>query len=263
VGCLAGAVLLALPDGLLGPAVAAGLLTALYGCAMTVGVALEPPARRTTAVAAAACAAAAVLLLVVRGTGTAVAAHLAVQGLFTIAWAVQTGRHADAARSEADRNPSAAWRVGATQLMLAAWIAAAAADRGAIEWYSLPAAAAVLLGAGPRLWRGPSWPAWGPGLLVAAVPSTVVAAATADVPRSIALLVAGALAMVAGARIGVRAPLLVGAGTALTLTLTLAVRQVPWPLGAALIIGSVLLALGMLRERRPVAGFGARLADLR
>jgi hypothetical protein len=158
---------------------------------------------------------------------------------------------------------SAAWRIGATQLMLAAWIAAATADRGAIEWYSLPAAAALLLGAGPRLVRGPSWPAWGPGLLVAAVPSTVVAAATAEVPRSVALLVAAALAMVAGARSGVRAPLLAGAGTALTLTLALAVRQVPWPLGAALITGGVLLALGILRERRPVAGFGARLADLR
>ena len=28
-------------------------------------------------------------------------------------------------------------------------------------------------------------------------------------------------------------------------------------------VGAVLLAVGMLRERRPVAGFGARLADLR
>ncbi|MCU1668400.1 MAG: hypothetical protein JWP40_1327 [Blastococcus sp.] len=263
VACLAGAVLLALPAGLLGAAVAAGLLTALYGGAMTVGAALEPTARRTTAVAAAACAAAAVLLLVARGSGTAVAGHLAVQGLSTLTWAGRTGRRAGAVARASDGGLSAAWRIGATQLMLAAWIAAATADRGAIEWYSLPAAAALLLGAGPRLVRGPSWPAWGPGLLVAAVPSTVVAAATAEVPRSVALLVAAALAMVAGARTGVRAPLLAGAGTALTLTLALAVRQVPWPLGAALITGSVLLALGILRERRPVAGFGARLADLR
>jgi hypothetical protein len=56
---------------------------------------------------------------------------------------------------------------------------------------------------------------------------------------------------------------LVGAGTALALSVGLVVRQLPLPLGAALIIGAVLLGLGMLRERRPVAGFGARLAELR
>jgi hypothetical protein len=56
---------------------------------------------------------------------------------------------------------------------------------------------------------------------------------------------------------------LAGAGTALALAIGLAVRQAPWPLGAALIVGSVLLAIGALRERVPAGGFGARLADLR
>ena len=57
--------------------------------------------------------------------------------------------------------------------------------------------------------------------------------------------------------------MLAGAGTALALAIGLAVRQAPWPLGAALIVGSVLLAIGALRERVPAGGFGARLADLR
>jgi len=267
VGCLAGAVLLALPDGLLSPAVAAVLLTVLYGGAMTVGSALDATSRHPTAVAAAGCAVAAVVLLVAEGTRTTLAALLAVQGLCTLGWAAQAewraGRRPWAlAEPDADVAPGA-WRIGATQLMVAAWLFAAAAGAGAVEWYSLPAAVALLVGSGPRLARGASWPAWGPGLLVAAVPSTLVAAATTDGPRSTVLLILAALAMVGGARTGVRAPLLVGAGTALTLTVGLAVRQLPWPLGGALLVGSVLLAVGMLRERRPVAGFGARLADLR
>jgi len=267
VGCLAGAVLLALPDGLLTPAVAAVLLTVPYGGAMALGSALDATSRHATAVAAAGCAVAAVVLLVANGTRTTLAALLAVQGLCTLGWAAQAewraGRRPWAlAEPDADVAPGA-WRIGATQLMVAAWLVAAAAGAGAVEWYSLPAAVALLVGSGPRLARGASWPAWGPGLLAAAVPSTLVAAVTADGPRSTVLLILAALAMVGGARTGVRAPLLVGAGTALTLTVGLAVRQLPWPLGGALLVGSVLLAVGMLRERRPVAGFGARLADLR
>jgi hypothetical protein len=263
VGCLAGAVLLAMPDGILAPGLAAAALTALYVAAMAVGSALQPSARKTTAVAAAACAGAALLVLVARGSGTAVAAHLSVQGLATIGWAVQSGRHPDAGRPEADGDTSGAWRIGAIQLVLAFWIGAADAGFAAVEWYSLPAAAALLLGAGPRLVEGPSWPSWGPGLLVAAVPSTLVASATGSGPRATLLLMAASAAMVCGARAGVRAPLLVGAGTALALAVGLAVRQLPWPLGIALVIGSVLLALGTFRERFPVAFFGARLADLR
>jgi hypothetical protein len=56
---------------------------------------------------------------------------------------------------------------------------------------------------------------------------------------------------------------MVGAGTALALALGFTVRALPWPLGAALVVGSVLLALGARRERRPIAGFGRRVADLR
>ncbi len=47
------------------------------------------------------------------------------------------------------------------------------------------------------------------------------------------------------------------------LVLGLAVPALPWPLTAALLGGIALLAWGTLRERRPVAGFRLRLAELR
>jgi hypothetical protein len=260
VSCLAGAGLLALAAGLLSLGLVAVLLTALYGAAMTVAAGLEPHTRHATAGAAAACAFAALLIAVGEGRPGVAAALLVAQGLFTLAFAWRSGRRHEA--PEPGEPALAGWRVAAAQLVLAAWIAAAG-DLTAIEWYSLPAATGLLLAAGPRLSSGPSWPAWGPGLLVAAVPSTLLAAATSEGLREVSVLLVAAVAMVVGARSSVRAPVLVGAGTALALTVGLAVRQLPWPLGTALIVGSALLALGMLRERRPVAGFGARLADLR
>ena len=64
-------------------------------------------------------------------------------------------------------------------------------------------------------------------------------------------------------RRALRAPLQIGAGTALVLALGLSVRALPWPVATALVVGGVLLAVGARRERRPVAGFATRLADLR
>ncbi|MCW2698657.1 MAG: hypothetical protein JWQ45_192 [Blastococcus sp.] len=276
VGCLTGSILLALPEDLLTPVSAALLLTTVYGLAMGVGAELEAPSRRGTAVSAGVCVAAVVLLLVVEGERTVLAVLLLVQGLCTLGWAGLVGRRPDAdpppppvagpdADAAAEEEPPvpAAWGVGAGQLVAAGWIGAATAGLGAVECYSLPAAAGLLIAAGPRLVQGRSWPAWGPGLLVAATPSTVLAAIGADDARTVGVLVAAAVAMVAGARACLRAPLMIGAGTALAVAVGLAVRQLPWPLATALLVGSALIAVGMLRERYPVAGFGARLAELR
>jgi hypothetical protein len=264
IWCLAGAALLALPDGLLGPVAAALVLTVLYGVAMTVGAALDPDARRASARAAALCALASVVLLWAEGERATLAAVLAVQGAFTLGWAWRTRRDPVPVEGEAaDRTTRTAWRGGAVQLVLACWVAAAAAGLAAVEWYTLPAAAGLLIAAGRRLEHGASWPAWGPGLLVAAVPSGVLAVLTSDGARAVGVLVGAALVMVAGGRFGLRAPLMIGAGTALAVGVGFTVRALPWPLGAALVVGSVLLAIGMRRERRPVAGFSRRLADLR
>jgi hypothetical protein len=121
----------------------------------------------------------------------------------------------------------------------------------------------LLVAAGPRLLRGASWPAWGPGLVVAAAPSTVAAVLDADGPRPVPVLVVAVVVLLAGSRAGLRAPIVVGAATAVVLVLGLAVPGLPWPLTAALLGGAGLLAWGTLRERRPVAGFRLRLAELR
>jgi hypothetical protein len=263
IGCLAGAALLAVPDDLVTPVAAAVILTALYGVAMGVGSALRPGSRKATAWAAALSAGAAALLLLAEGEWTTLAAALAVQGGSTLAWARRTGASGAVADGQADAPTDVTWRGGAAQLVLACWIAAATADLSAVEWYSLPAAAGLLISSWPDLTRGRSWPAWGPGLLLAAVPSVVLAVTTSDGARGVSVLVVAAAVLVAGARTGVRAPLMIGAGTVLALAVGFTVRALPWPLGTALVVGSVLLALGMRRERRPVDGFGTRLADLR
>ncbi|TFV65885.1 UNVERIFIED_ORG: hypothetical protein E4P37_07995 [Bacillus sp. AZ43] len=262
IGCLGGAALLAMPDGLLGAVDVAVLLTALYCVAMVVGAGLDPPSRRATARAAALCAVAAAVLLRTHDERTTLAALLAVQAAFTLSWAWRTGR-GHTVDDPMHPTSATAWRGGAVQLVAASWFFAAAADLAAVEWYTLPAAAGLLIAAGPRLAHGDSWPAWGPGLLVAALPSTVLAVTTSHGTRAIAVLLVAAAVMVAGARTGVRAPLMVGAGTALAVGLGFTVRALPWPLATALVVGCALLALGARRERHPVAGFGARLADLR
>ncbi|MGY1805309.1 SCO7613 C-terminal domain-containing membrane protein [Blastococcus sp. SYSU D00922] len=259
IGCLAGAALLALPDRLLGPVAVGVLLTVLYCVAMTVGAGLDASSRSATARAAALCSLAAATLLRVEHHRTTLAVLLAVQGVFTLTWAWRTHVPGDPLHPTS----ATAWRGGAVQLVAAGWFFAAAADLAAVEWYSLPAAIGLLVAAGPRLVDGPSWPAWGPGLLTAAVPSAVLAVTTSDGDRAVWVLLAAAAVLVAGARTGLRAPLMVGAGTVLFLGLGFTVRALPWPLATALVVGCALLALGMRRERRPVAGFGARLADLR
>lgn len=267
VGCLAGTVLLALAAHVLGAPTAALLLTGLYGATMTAGAGLEPHTRHATAAAAAACGSAALLLVVAHREPKLVALHLAVQGLATLGFAWRSGQlHVAPSTDGADELPHVAvgaWRVGAAQLVLAAWIAAEVAHLTAVEWFTLPTAAGLLLAAGPRLLHGPSWPSWGPGLLVGSVPSTLLAAGTSGGPREIGVLLIAVVAMVGGARRSVRAPVLVGAGAVLASSVGLVVRQLPVPLGAALVVGTALLALGVLRERHPVAGFSARLADLR
>ena len=262
IGCLAGAVLLALPDGWIGPVTAAVLLTVLYVVAMTAGAGLDATSRSATARAAAFCSLAVAVLLRVEDERTTLAVLLAIQGVFTLSWAWRTGR-THSADDQLHPTSATAWRGGAVQLVAAGWFFAAAADLAAVEWYSLPAAVGLLVAAGPRLVDGPSWPAWGPGLLTAAVPSAVLAVTTSDGDRAVWVLLAAAAVLVAGARTGVRAPLMIGAGTVLFLGLGFTVRALPWPLATALVVGCALLALGMRRERRPVAGFGARLADLR
>jgi hypothetical protein len=211
----------------------------------------------------------AVVITAAGGDRSVLAFVLAVQGLATLGWAWRTGRvtGADMADAEADdpvaEEVSAGWKVGAAQLVVAGWTTAALRDLNAVEAWTLPLAAGLLLAAGPRLLRGRSWPAWGPALLVAAEPSTVLALLDPSGPRPVPVLVGAVLVLLVGSRAGVLAPVVVGAWTTLVLGLGLTVPAVPWPLAAALLAGAALLAWGSLRESHPVGGFRLRLAELR
>jgi hypothetical protein len=269
--CLAGGILFALPAEELDAVSTAGLLSALYAVALVVGALCPRDVQRPTAVAVAVCSVAALLLLVMTGERRALAACLIVQGLSTLFWAgLPLCRRrsagpagADPGTDEAEEPVSPAWRVGAGQLVVAAWLVAALHGWSRLEAYTVPLAVGLLVAVTPRLLQGRSWPSWGPGLLVAVGPTTVLAVVQPHAGRAAGVLVAAAVVMLAGGWAGLRAPLFVGAGSALPVAVGLAARALSWPVAAAMIVGAVLLWQGMLRERYPVAGFTRRLAELR
>lgn len=257
VGCLAGATLVAVPAGVVGAGTAAGLLTGLYAAGLLTASQLAGDARRPTVVASVAAAGAGIVLLALRRDLDALAVLLAAQGAIAIGWGWLTTRPAP------EPPPSSAWRIGAAALTVAAEVAAYDSGVRVLEAFTLPLAAGLLLGAGPRLLRGPSWPAWGPGLLVAAVPSGLLAVLAPGSARPVAVLAVAAAGMLAAGVLGVRAPLTIGAGTAVGVALGLALGALLWPLAGVLAVGAVLLVVGARREELPAAFFGNRLADLR
>jgi hypothetical protein len=258
-----------MPADVLRPGFAAVLLAGIYTAAMAVGAGLPSDVRRPLARAAALTGFAAIVLAAVTGARVGLLAVFLVQGVATLGWAVRAGHSTGAdivtaaPDDEVAEEISAGWKVGAAHLVAAGWTAAALADLHALEVWTLPLALGLLISSGPRLLRGPSWPAWGPGLLVAAVPSAVAAVLDADGPRPVPVLVTAVLVLLIGGRTGVLAPLAVGAGTAVFLVLGLAVPALPWPLTAALVVGAALLAWGTLREQHPIAGFRMLIAELR
>ena len=269
VWCLSGSVLLALRADVVDAGAAALLLATVYAGAMALGSGLDDDVRRPTAGAAAVSGAVAIALPAVAGDRDVLLVVLVAQSLATLGWALRTGRvtGADVATA-APEDPiaeeiSAGWRVGAAHLTGAGWVAAALSDARFLEAWTLPLAAGLLVAAGPRLVRAASWPSWGPGLVVALAPSTLWAVLDPDGVRAVWVLALAVATLVGGAAAGLVAPLAVGAGAAVVLVLGLAVPALPWPLAAALVTGAGLLAVGTLREWRPVAGFRLRLAELR
>ncbi|OMQ15700.1 hypothetical protein A7K94_0207650 [Modestobacter sp. VKM Ac-2676] len=96
---------------------------------------------------------------------------------------------------------------------MAAWLAAGQAGIAVPEAYTLPAAAVLWLYSGRRLVTGASWPAWGPGLMVAFAPSVWLAVIEPDLLRLVLVVLAATLTAVAGSRWAVQAPLAVGAAS--------------------------------------------------
>ena len=252
VGCLAASVLLALPDGILTPGWRPRCSPSSTRSRWRSGSAFDVGSRTATARAAALAAVAAVLL---RGRGRQPAR----------CWPPTSPSRARA-RSAGRGGPGQgrAWRVGAAQLVVAVWVFAAAGDLRHVEWYSLsrgrraadrrrsPAPAAARRGrrGGRRCswppsrqqrWRSSRrtppapWACWWPPrprCCSARWPSCGLRCWSGRSPRC-------------GSRSGSASGRCPG-------------RSAPRWSSAAL-----LLALGLRGERRPVAGFGARLADLR
>ncbi|SDC69194.1 hypothetical protein SAMN05660690_2149 [Geodermatophilus telluris] len=277
LGCLAAAALLAVPAGLLPPGGCAAALTALYAASLAVRPGTAADVRGPTGAVGAVCAAAALVVLAADRSWGQLAAHLAVQGALTWAWGLHLDRSAGDGDTvgedtvgedtgEADTGEADTCRkVGAAEGVAAAWTCAALAGSTVVEAWTLPAAAGLLLAAGPRLLdeREPSWPTWGPGLLTAAVPSTVAAVVLPGALRPVLVLGAAAVVLALAGREALRAPLVTAAATAVALAVGLAVAELPLPVAGVLVVGGGLLALGALRESRPVAGFGARLSEMR
>jgi hypothetical protein len=258
VGCVAAAGVFAVPAGWLDRLPAGLALAVLYALALTASLTMPEAGRRATLRMAVATAAAGVVLVALDGDRAGVALVLVVQAAATIGWAWWTGPPAP------DAPTWAAWRAGAAELVAAAWLTVSTGEVHVLEGYTVPLAAGLLIAQGPKLAGGPSWSAWGPGLLVALVPSAVQAVVL-DADLRPWLVFAGAVAaMVLGAAWGYRAPIVIGALTAIGTGLALALATVVWaPVAAMLATGILLLGAGAGRELFPTPSFAARLADLR
>ena len=254
--------------GLLLPASAAGLLwvvgevagvdPAHRGVPVLLLVGLLAIARpRPEIEASAALAGTVAAAAAVDGSGS-LALHLTVAGVLVSASAlVHPGRRA------------AGW-AGGTLLAAASWVRLWDVGVTAPEPYTLPSAVALLLVGLVHLRRdprAPTWPALGPGLLLATVPSLLWVLEDPLGPRAV-LLGLGCLALVlAGAHLRWSAPLVVGATVGATVVLReLApyLAEVPqWALiGSA---GTLLTVVGVTWERRlrDLRSTGAYLGRLR
>jgi hypothetical protein len=137
-----------------------------------------------------------------------------------------------------------------------------------VEAYALPAAIALAAGLAAR--RGPlrpgSWPAYGPGLALALLPSLAVAVDSHGLARPLLLSGGALVAVLAGARARLQAPLVLGAVTLVVLgadaALPVAARLPRWATVGA--TGLLLLWLGATAERRlaRLRRLGRQLADL-
>jgi hypothetical protein len=143
---------------------------------------------------------------------------------------------------------------GGTAMALAAtWAWLWAADVTLLEAYTLPAAAVALLAGLARRRPHPgSWPAYGPGLALALLPSLALAVDESGLTRPLLLSGAALLVLLVGARARLQAPLVGGAVTLLALAADAAVpvaaRLPRWAtIGAT---GLLLLWLGATAERR-------------
>jgi hypothetical protein len=143
--------------------------------------------------------------------------------------------------------------VGSAVIATWLWLAAYGVDH--VEAYTLPAAAVALVaGWTQRRTAGGShsWIAYGPGLVLAFVPSLVLVIGAGGVVRPVVVLVAAAVAVAVGVLARLQAPVVVGAVTLVVVALdTLApvVGRLPrW--AVVLVVGVACVWAGATFERR-------------
>jgi len=152
-----------------------------------------------------------------------------------------------------DRRP-AGW-VSGVLLTLASWIRLADSDIQVVEWYTLPAAVALLVYGTRRFRHDPgesSWRCLGPGTALALLPSLMVAVGEPVSWRGLVVALASVGLVVLGVRVRLAAPFALG----VLATAVLALREI-WPVVAFIprwtllfLVGGVLLGMGMTWESR-------------
>jgi len=206
------------------------------------------PARAGTevgaAVAAVAASAAGLQLAPMGGTSSWAAVYLTALGVAVTVVSLQ----------RADRRPLG-W-VGGLLLAAASWVRLLDLGVHAPEAYTVPSAAALLVVGLAHLRRNPgssTWTTLAPGISLAVVPSLLWVLVEPTGPRALWLGVGCLVLVLAGARLGWTAPLVLGASAGAVLVLRLGAPYVAdavprWVLiGAA---GALLLAVGATWERR-------------
>jgi hypothetical protein len=153
-----------------------------------------------------------------------------------------------------DDRRRAGW-VSGVLLTAASWIRLNDNDVQAVEWYTLPAATALLVYGTRRLRRHPSESTWrclGPGMVLALTPSLFLALEEPITGRGLFAGFASVALVALGVRLRLAAPFALG----VVATGLLALRYI-WPVAAFLprwtllfLVGGVLLAVGMTWESR-------------
>jgi hypothetical protein len=153
-----------------------------------------------------------------------------------------------------DDRRRAGW-VSGVMLTVASWIRLADNNIEAVEWYTIPAAAALLVYGVRRLRHHPgesTWRCLGPGMALALTPSLLLALDDPVTWRGLAVALASVALVALGVLVRLAAPFALG----VVATALLALRNI-WPIAAFLprwtllfLVGGVLLWAGMTWESR-------------
>ncbi len=149
------------------------------------------------------------------------------------------------------------------------WLRLWSADVVLVEAYTLPLASAMgLLGwiVHRRGHEGGSWAITGPALLVAIVPSTLMALEAPGEPRSLLVIAAAVVLLVVGATLGWKAPLVLGAAVATVVGLAElwpAINRLPrWSVLAALGLSLIVLGARIEEGKKGMARLAGRLSSM-